>query len=192
MITHAPAVRILHLQTQDPVMATGLRNEQKEIIAMSDDSTTLVAASYAGEEGAKTILDALHDMHRGLTISLKDSAIVTRGSDGESELIGGIGDKLGSILENVRDSGITKEDMQRIADQLQPGQVALIALVSNDSVIATQSALEGFDGELIGPITSEAGIKKAYEAEASNKTLTDEPPGIDQRRSRTQGVDPAE
>ena len=159
---------------------------------MSDDSTTLVAASYAGEEGAKTILDTLHDMHRGLTISLKDSAIVTRGSDGKSELIGGIGDKIGSILENVRDSGITKGDMQRIADQLQPGQVALITLVSNASVIATQSALEGFDGELIGPITSEEGIKEVFESEASNKTLTEEPPGIDRRRSGTQGVDPAE
>ena len=30
----------------------------------------------------KTILGTLNDMHRGLTISLKDSAIITRGDDG--------------------------------------------------------------------------------------------------------------
>ena len=159
---------------------------------MSDDSTTLVAASYAGEEGAKTILHTLEDMHRGLTISLKDSAIIAQGADGDTRLIGGLGEKIGSLLEYVHDSGITKEDMRQIANQLQPGQVALIALVSGDSVIATQSALEGFDGELIGPMSSEEGIKKAFEAEASINTSTDDPPGIDRLRAGTQGVEPAE
>jgi uncharacterized membrane protein len=155
-------------------------------------NTTLVAASYAGEEGAKTILGTLQDMHRGLTISLKDSAIITRGDDGESKVIGGLGEKIGSLLEHVHDSGITKEDMQRVADQLQPGQVALIALVSSDSVIATQSALEGFDGELIGPATSEAGIKASFEAEASNRTVTDEAPTRRQPGSDVRDFDPAE
>ncbi len=63
---------------------------------------------YSDEEAAKTILSTLHDMHRGLTISLKGSAIGSRGDDGKSRLHGGLGDKIGSLLENVRDTGIKK------------------------------------------------------------------------------------
>ncbi|CAN5580489.1 hypothetical protein BH23CHL4_BH23CHL4_29850 [soil metagenome] len=77
----------------------------------------------------------------------------------------------------MNDTGITRQDIQGIADQIQPGQVALIALVPNHSVIVTQSALEGFDEDLMVQLTSEKPMKEVFEVDAPNKTLTDEPPG---------------
>jgi len=43
----------------------------------------LIAAVYADEERAKTILDMLDQMHRAVTINMADSAVVTKDAEGK-------------------------------------------------------------------------------------------------------------
>ncbi|HET9660347.1 MAG TPA: DUF1269 domain-containing protein [Thermomicrobiales bacterium] len=50
---------------------------------MSTTSITLLAARYPNQEHAKTILDTLEEMHRALTIDLKDAVMITKEPDGK-------------------------------------------------------------------------------------------------------------
>ena len=46
----------------------------------------LLAAVYADEGRAKDILDMLQEMHRATTITIDDSAMVTKGADGKLQI----------------------------------------------------------------------------------------------------------
>jgi uncharacterized membrane protein len=50
------------------------------------DSANLIAAIYPDREHADTIYDMLERMHKGLTITVKDAAFVTKGDGGKLEI----------------------------------------------------------------------------------------------------------
>jgi uncharacterized membrane protein len=150
---------------------------------MANESTAVLAAAYASEDAAKTILDTLHDMHRGATISLEDSTLVTRGDEGQPHHLGGIGAAVGAALEHVVDRGITRENAQAVVDQLQPGEVAVIALVRPEDTVSTMSALQGHEGRIVAAPVTEDAIKDAFQAEASNLTPTDPDVSVDPGKS---------
>ena len=171
---------------------------------MSDQEHTLLAAIYPNEEHAQTIIDMLESMHRAVTISMKDAAIISKNEEGKIEVresddlsgkggairgavIGGVfglifppsilltgvlGGALGGLLGRFIDRGVENDDIKKLADKLAPGQAAVVALVSNDSVLATQNALSGYEGDLISQPVSDDMLKKVFEAEASNQTAT--------------------
>ena len=67
----------------------------------------LMASVYMDEEGAKTILDALHRMHRASNITLADAAMVTKDADGKlhiketREVTTGKGARRGALITGV-------------------------------------------------------------------------------------------
>jgi len=74
---------------------------------MSSKQFELLAAVYADEGRAKDILDMLQEMHRATTITIADSAMVTKGADGKlqihetREVTGKKGLKRGAIAAGV-------------------------------------------------------------------------------------------
>ena len=50
---------------------------------MAKEELKLSAALYDSEDQARRILDGLHQMHKGSTITLKDLAMITRDADGK-------------------------------------------------------------------------------------------------------------
>lgn len=50
---------------------------------MSSNNITLLAARYPDQEHAQTILTTLEEMHRALTIDLKDAVMITKEPDGK-------------------------------------------------------------------------------------------------------------
>jgi uncharacterized membrane protein len=50
---------------------------------MSSNNLTLLAARYPDQEHAQTILTTLEEMHRALTIDLKDAVMLTKEPDGK-------------------------------------------------------------------------------------------------------------
>ncbi len=174
---------------------------------MSDENVKMLAAVYSDKARADTILDTLESMHRAVTITLKDAAVITKNADGKIEIeetdelttregatrgaiIGGVlgvwlgpglvltsalGGFIGGLMGKIRDTGIKNDEMKDLAENLQVGQAAVVALVTEDSVIATQEALEGYDGEMLVYGVDDDVLKKAFELEASNATMTADP-----------------
>jgi uncharacterized membrane protein len=158
------------------------------------DEVTLLAAKYPNEEHAKTTLDMLEQMHRALTITMKDAAMITRDDDGKvkvheihevttkkgavrggivtgilgviyppsliASVLAGVG--LGGIWGRIRDTGIKTDKIKELADSLQPGQAAVIALVSQDTAMATQRALKGYEGDLVTEVFDEKALKQEF------------------------------
>jgi uncharacterized membrane protein len=91
-------------------------------------------------------------------------------------LTGAIGGAIGGFLGKLRDTGIKNDEVEKLAEGLQPGQAAIVALVTNDTVLAAQNALSGYKGELVMSSVSDDVMKKVYEAEASNETATGDRP----------------
>jgi uncharacterized membrane protein len=91
-------------------------------------------------------------------------------------LTGALGGAIGGFLGRLRDTGIKNEEVKKLAEGLAPGQAAVIALVTDDTVVAAQNALSGYEGELVISSVSEDVMKKIYEAEASNETATGDRP----------------
>jgi uncharacterized membrane protein len=175
------------------------------------EGSTLIAARYASEEAAQTILRTLERMQSDAAITLLGAAVVTR-EDGDrasideagdltagkaaagGAAIGGligllfppsivltaaIGAAVGGALGAVTDQGIANDELETFANDLRPGQAAVVALVDNASVVSVQSALEGYDGELLVQGVDENVIKSRFEAEAANQTPTEDPPAVD-------------
>jgi len=63
-----------------------------------------------------------------------------------SAVAGGV---LGGLWGKLRDTGIKTKAIKDLGDRLEPGKAAVVALVDQASVQATETALEGYDGELI-------------------------------------------
>ena len=53
---------------------------------MAKKEVVLLAANYADEDRARTIIEMLEQMHRATTITMEDSAIVTRDADGKLKI----------------------------------------------------------------------------------------------------------
>jgi uncharacterized membrane protein len=177
---------------------------------MSDHKVTMLAATYPDEEHAKTTLDMLERMHQGLTITLKDSAMITRDADGKVKIheskevttkkgakrgivvgavlgviyppsllmSGALGGAIGGLLGKVRDTGIKNPRLKEMADRLQPGQAAIVALVADETLAAAQGALKGYEGTLVSEPVSEEMMNRITEAEASDQTATGDTPSF--------------
>jgi uncharacterized membrane protein len=63
-----------------------------------------------------------------------------------SAVAGGV---VGGLWGKLRDTGIKTKSMKDLGDKLEPGKAAVVALVDQASVAATERALQGYDGELI-------------------------------------------
>jgi uncharacterized membrane protein len=63
-----------------------------------------------------------------------------------SALAGGV---VGGLWGKLRDTGIKSKAIKDLGDRLEPGKAAVVALVDQASVAATERALQGYDGELI-------------------------------------------
>jgi uncharacterized membrane protein len=156
----------------------------------------LLAAVYPDTEHAKVTFDMLRNMHRASTITLIDSALVTKNDDGKikieetTELTTGKGARRGAIIMGVfgliyppsllgsilvgggvgavagrlRDTGIKNPQLKEIADQLEPGKAAVIALADDFSSVDVQRALEGYEGTLIIQAVDEQTMKELFKA----------------------------
>jgi uncharacterized membrane protein len=59
------------------------------------------------------------------------------------------GGAIGALWGKVRDTGIKTQSIKDLGDRVKPGQAAVVALVDEASVHATEVAMQGYDGELI-------------------------------------------
>ena len=72
------------------------------------------------------------------------------------------GGALGGLIGKFRDTGIKSANLKEIANQLEPGKSAVIALGDGQWVDEIQGALGGFDGKLIVHPLSEEEAKQLY------------------------------
>jgi uncharacterized membrane protein len=158
----------------------------------------LLAAVYADEERARTILDMLQTMHRADTITLADAALVMKGQDGKVQvqetrelttrkgarrgaIIAGVigliyppsliasvlvGGGIGALAGKLRDTGVKAADLKNIADSLDAGKAAVVALVEAEGVTRAVSALRGYDGEVIRQALSSDSAAAVEQASA--------------------------
>jgi uncharacterized membrane protein len=75
-----------------------------------------------------------------------------------------VGGAIGALTGRARDTGIKHPQLQEIADRLEPGKAAVIALVEEESTAKAQQALEGYEGSLIIRVLDEATLKELYMA----------------------------
>jgi uncharacterized membrane protein len=78
-----------------------------------------------------------------------------------SAVAGGV---LGGLWGKLRDTGIKTKAIKDLGDKLEPGKAAVVALVDQASVHATETAMQGYDGELIRQSFS---AKETAEVEAA-------------------------
>ncbi len=68
------------------------------------------------------------------------------------------GGGIGALAGRIRDTGIKKEQIQRIADELEPGKAAVVVLSKAGSRELVEDTLERLEGQLesheLGPETS--------------------------------------
>jgi uncharacterized membrane protein len=76
-----------------------------------------------------------------------------------SALVGGA---IGAVAGKVRDTGIKNPKLKEIADNLEPGKAAVIALVDESSTLAVQNALEGYEGTLVIQALDKETVKELY------------------------------
>ena len=161
---------------------------------MSKKKGELLAAVYPNEEHAKTTLDMLVAMHKNVTITLIDAAMVTKDDDGKihveetAELTTRKGAKRGAIVAGVFglifppsliasvlvgggvgalagklcDTGINSDQIKDIADKIEPGKAAVIALTEGEFGPQVQMALTGYEGTLLIQAVSEDTLKQIY------------------------------
>ena len=60
-----------------------------------------------------------------------------------------VGGGVGAVAGKLRDTGIKKNDMRQIAEQLEPGKSAVMALSEAESVPRIEGALQGYEGQLL-------------------------------------------
>ncbi|HEY7030216.1 MAG TPA: DUF1269 domain-containing protein [Thermomicrobiales bacterium] len=76
------------------------------------------------------------------------------------------GGAIGALAGRARDTGVKRGRMEEIANQLEPGKAAVIALAEDEWVLPIQQALVGYEGTLITEPIDEETLKMLYEAEA--------------------------
>jgi uncharacterized membrane protein len=76
-----------------------------------------------------------------------------------SLLAGGV---IGGLIGRVRDTGIKNANLKEIADRLEPGKSAVIALGEGEWVDEIQGALKGWEGALITHALTEEEAKQIY------------------------------
>ena len=74
-------------------------------------------------------------------------------------LAGGV---IGGLIGKLRDTGVKNANLKEIADRLEPGKSAVIALGEGEWVDEIQGALQGFEGMLITHALTEEEAKQFY------------------------------
>ena len=77
------------------------------------------------------------------------------------------GGGIGALVGRLRDTGIKTEELKEVADRLEPGKAAVVALADDESTLKLQQALEGYEGTLVIAAIDEEAIKQAYIDEGS-------------------------
>jgi uncharacterized membrane protein len=75
-----------------------------------------------------------------------------------------VGGTIGALAGRLRDTGIKNPQLREIADGLEPGKSAVIALADDWSTYDVQRALEGYEGTLVIQVLDEAAVKELYKA----------------------------
>jgi uncharacterized membrane protein len=81
-----------------------------------------------------------------------------------SAIAGGV---VGGAWGKLRDTGIKSSSMNELGEKLEAGKAAVVALVDQESVAATERAMQGYDGELVKhefSASESAGIEEAAAA----------------------------
>lgn len=60
-----------------------------------------------------------------------------------------VGGGLGALSGKLRDTGIKTDELDRLAQSLEPGQVAVLVLAHADSVRKVTRALQGYQGMIV-------------------------------------------
>jgi len=176
-----------------------VRNENVE--ETMTNRVNLVAAIYPDFAHGKVTFDMLHTMHRAVTVTVIDSALITKSEDGKvkveetTELTTGkgarrgavitgvlgliyppsliasilVGGGLGGLIGKLRDTGIKNPQIKDIADRLEPGKSAVIALADEESTPDVQRALAGYEGRLVVQPIDDETMKHIYEAAESDE-----------------------
>ena len=84
-------------------------------------------------------------------------------------LIGSViaGGAIGALAGRFRDTGIKNDQMHELADRLDSGKAALIALAENDSVLKVKQALVGYEGTLVNEVIDEETARALYNSKAA-------------------------
>jgi len=165
---------------------------------MMSTSAHLLAAIYPDQEHAQVILDMLERMHRADTITLVDSALITKNDKGKLQtqetkelttkkgarrgaiIMGSLGllfpptiiaaavtgGAIGAIAGKLRDSGIKNKQLRELAERLEPGKAIVVALAADDSLASVQTALAGYEGELVVAAIDEETLTEFHRAAA--------------------------
>jgi uncharacterized membrane protein len=75
-----------------------------------------------------------------------------------------VGGAIGAVAGRLRDTGIKNPQLKEIADRLEPGKAAVIALAEDWSTPKVQGALAGYEGSLVIQAVDEATLKELYMA----------------------------
>jgi uncharacterized membrane protein len=79
------------------------------------------------------------------------------------------GGALGAAWGKLRDTGLKSDKIKEVGEALEPGKVAVIALVDQESVHATERAMQGYDGEIVRHAFSEAETADIQAAASETK-----------------------
>jgi uncharacterized membrane protein len=80
-----------------------------------------------------------------------------------------VGGTIGALAGRLRDTGIKNPQLKEIADRLEPGKSAIIALAEDWSTYDVQRAIEGFEGTLVIQPLDEETVKELYKAAGAAK-----------------------
>jgi uncharacterized membrane protein len=84
-----------------------------------------------------------------------------------------LGGGVGALAGKLRDTGVKSGELRAIADSLDAGKAAVVALADSETAARTAHALEGYDGQLIRQaLSGEAAAAVEQAADAG----TTEPP----------------
>lgn len=73
-----------------------------------------------------------------------------------------VGGGLGALAGKLRDTGIKTDELERFAQGLEPGHVAVLVLSHSDSVPKVKNALQGYEGMIVtGAIDENAAARLA-------------------------------
>jgi uncharacterized membrane protein len=135
---------------QDMKKAGRINIEDAAVVTKTDDGKLKVEETkeLTGRKGAR----------RGAII-LGAIGLIFPPSFIASVLVGG---GVGALAGKLRDSGIKTDQFEQFANDLQPGQAAVLVLAHSESVTKIHNSLEGYDGMIITQeIDADAAAKLA-------------------------------
>jgi uncharacterized membrane protein len=75
-----------------------------------------------------------------------------------------VGGAIGGAIGKLRDTGIKNPQLKEIAERLEPGKAAVVALAEDWSSPKVQQALAGYEGTLVIEVFSEEELKELFKA----------------------------